>query len=122
LVSGGLCAGDADDIELSLVEALNNVIEHSYQQQPDHKIQVECTLTEQEAALEIRDTGIVNEYLEPPVLSFDPEDISSLPERSMGRYLIYTAMDLVDYFSSQGINTLVMKKALCRRSTSAGKA
>jgi serine/threonine-protein kinase RsbW len=73
-----------DALELALVEAVNNVIEHAYRMETGRRIDVSVQIEAREIAIRIADTG----------LSFDPhafEDqiavpqrIDDLPEGNMG--------------------------------------
>jgi len=98
-------------LELILVEAVNNVIEHAYSNQAGHPIDVVLTKSNNEVIFTIKDQGN-------PV----PDDLSerknnmpnamSLPEGGWGLSLIYALANRVE-FSRQGeTNTLILAKAL----------
>lgn len=99
------------NIELSLVEALTNVINHSYHRKPGHFIEVLITLNETYVSFQIIDTG----DKAPPLnlkkeLTYDPGDVSTLPESGMGLFLIHCIMDEVFQSEDGGKNILIMKK------------
>lgn len=98
-------------LELILVEAVNNVIEHAYSNQAGHPIDVVLTRSNDDIIFTIKDQG-------KPV----PDDLSksknnmpnemSLPEGGWGLSLIYALANRVE-FSRQGeTNTLILVKSL----------
>ncbi len=101
------------DIGLCLNEALSNVIYHAYEEEPGHEIQVSVNFYSNEVEIQIIDTGLKNPkaFLDPQMwINFDPKDISSLPDSGRGLFIIHELMDKVDYTSSEGRNTLSLRK------------
>jgi len=80
-------------VELSLVEALNNVVEHSYKMQKGNKIELNIENFPNKIILQLHDWGIARTNFEKPELKFDPEDIENLPEGGMGLFIIEQLMD-----------------------------
>lgn len=100
----------ADHIELCTVEACNNVIHHAYRCNSQHEVEIIVTLDMDHLTIQICDWGKSMEKNEIPVLDFDPDDIKTLPERGMGRFIIYEVMDTVDYQIKDGKNILTLIK------------
>ena len=95
----------SDPILISLMEALNNSIEHSYVEEQGHNIDVIIGISKTKVEVDILETGIARTKFEKPKLQFDPEDLSTAPEGGMGLYIMDTLMDSVSYKSENGVNT-----------------
>jgi len=89
------------EIELSLAEALNNIIKHAYKGNESEIIKINAECDESKVAIVLTDFGEPRKNLDPPKLEFDPNDIDSLPEGGMGLYIIEQLMD-ENIFSSDG--------------------
>lgn len=98
------------EIELSLAEALNNVIKHSYKGDETNKIEIEMTYDNNQFLLNLSDFGEPRKNLKKPVLEFDPEDIDSLPEGGMGLFIIEQLMDENKYSVDGNKNTFTLVK------------
>ena len=104
---------DAYQIEMCVVEAVNNAIEHTYENQPGRPIEVQLCIDIDTLILTVHDEGRgMPEQAIAPDLDYDPEDLDTLPEGGMGLYLINSVMDDVSYKAGQEGNTLTMTKAL----------
>jgi serine/threonine-protein kinase RsbW len=111
-VAVGLSATAAAEVELSVVEAVNNAIEHSYRTGSG---EVRVTLTEATDAVEIevRDrgeampAGILDRAA---ALTFDPDKLQDLPEGGMGLGIVKDLMEDVRYESRAGENVLSMRR------------
>jgi len=101
-----------DQIEISLTEALNNIIKHGYNGDQTKSIEIEVVKNTKELIITITDEGTPRKNLEVPKLEFDPKDIQSLPESGMGLYIISQLMDKMDYKISEGKNIFTLKKKL----------
>ena len=102
-------------VELGVVEALNNVIKHAYQNQPEHLVEIEIKAEPDRMVFVIMDSGVGLSGWDKPKLEFDPNDPSSFPEGGMGRYIINKVMDKVEYSpgnNNNKINTLSLTKKL----------
>ena len=108
----GFSTEEASQIELCTVEAVTNVIEHAYENQPGHPVEIRVTAKGGQLVLQIQDRGHTRAASVTTTLNFDPLDIPSLPEGGMGLFLINSLMDEVMYVSHQGTNVLTMTKAL----------
>jgi serine/threonine-protein kinase RsbW len=102
-------------VELAVVEAMNNVIEHGYHGRKGGEMEVSLTLAPGEIEVEIVDhaapmPGDVTRADGPTPFDFDLSDVANLPEGGMGLALIRMSMDEVDYISRPGENRLRMVK------------
>jgi serine/threonine-protein kinase RsbW len=116
-VSLGLTDRAAGEIELSVVEAVNNAIEHAYQLSEDGVVEVLLDRAGTQLRVEVRDSGrqlpagTLDRVGAPDV---DPDDPGSLPEGGMGLYILTQLMDAVRYESRAGKNTLIMERRIDR--------
>jgi serine/threonine-protein kinase RsbW len=106
-----------NEVELAVVEAVNNSIEHAYRKQDGFPISIRLDIGAEAVAIDIEDSGepLDHELVEKfkaGNLSFDPEDMDNLPEGGMGWFLINSMMDEVHYVSQSGTNVLSMKKRI----------
>jgi len=114
----GICLASGCDqettgsVELGIVESLNNVVKHAYQNQPGNLIEMEIRLEPGRLVFTIIDFGQGLSEWKEPTLDFDPHDLSSLPEGGMGRFIISKVMDQVEYTAGKGHNTLALTKKL----------
>jgi serine/threonine-protein kinase RsbW len=115
----GMDEVDSARFELGVVEALNNVIEHGYQLQPNHKIKVIFEPSKNYVVIHIVDTGIAMGQS----LFSDKENqkevkehivLEDIPEGGWGLALIKSIMDEVSYKSENGINHLTLLKKMNR--------
>lgn len=97
---------DGFQIELAVVEAVNNVIFHAYQNQPEHQVTLTWILANQCLRIEIVDQGRAMMAL--PARDM-PED---LRENGRGWPIMLAFMDQVEYHSDNGVNTLTLIKQL----------
>ena len=101
-----------NDIIICLIEALNNVIKHSYKEEETKLIEIEVYKNENDFEIRIVDEGISRTNFEKPNLDFNPEDIDNLPEGGMGLFIIESLMDSTHYETRDKKNTFIMKKLL----------
>ncbi len=109
--------GVADNIELGIVEALTNVVEHGHDGGADATIEI---LYQEFAGLirvEIVDRGQATPLAclgrdDDEAFDFDAANYASLPEGGMGLALIERSFDSIDYNSSAGTNRLLLTKSL----------
>jgi serine/threonine-protein kinase RsbW len=111
-----LDADAADAVEISLVEAVNNVIEHGYEGKPGRDVGVEVSVQPDRIVIEVVDHAppMKPDALDhtPAEISFDETNIDALPEGGMGLALIQMSMDEVEYSSGPGENRLRMVKRI----------
>ena len=103
-----------DEIEICIVEALNNIIEHSYKSISSNCINIEANFQKPILEIKIFDAGMPRKNFSKPELNIDPSDIDSLPERGMGLFIISQLTDELIYESNHGINILTMIKS-CKK-------
>ena len=111
-LSNGISESLCNDIVICVIEALNNIITHSYLKDETKLIDIDIELKNSEFIIGISDNGIARTNFEKPTLDFDPEDIDNLPEGGMGLFIIDNLMDSTSYRSSNGKNIFTMKKKL----------
>lgn len=111
-LSNGIGEPLCNDLVICVIEALNNVITHSYQKDETKLIDINIEVKNSEFIVDISDNGIARTNFEKPTLDFDPEDIENLPEGGMGLFIIDNLMDSTSYRSSNSKNIFTMKKKL----------
>lgn len=96
-------------LELMLVEAINNVIEHAYSNQSGHEIELTMDKSDDAIYLAIYDQGIAppDEIQQAPS---DMPDEFSLPEGGWGLGLIHALADEVSYSRVNNKNKLLLIK------------
>ena len=113
----------SDEVELGIVEALNNVIEHGYQNQFDQPIQVRLELSEQSLVCQIRDFGVQWCMRESDGQELRQEGgetaLEDIPEGGFGLFLIRQVMDHVDLRAENPGSMLTLKK-FCRPKSGVG--
>jgi anti-sigma regulatory factor (Ser/Thr protein kinase) len=105
------------DIELCADEAVTNVVEHAYQYDPKKSLTVELVMERETLRIIVRDQG----------KPFDPrgsqvdldKHISERRTGGLGRFLIGSFMDQVDYQRENGENVLTMTKKITREDAAA---
>lgn len=101
------------NLVLCLVEAVTNVIKHAYHQKPGNFLEVKITVDDSHVLFEISDNGDKAEIPLPKKdLTYDTNDISTLPESGMGLFLIHKIMEEVSLSQKEGKNVLIMRKQL----------
>jgi len=93
-----------------VIEALNNVIKHSYKSLPENELSVLLCIDLEKVKLDISDFGIPRTNLGKACLDFDPEDITNLPEGGMGLFIIENLMDETYYISDGKTNVFTLIK------------
>lgn len=101
-----------DSVEICLMEALNNVIKHSYKGLPGKKIDLIVSINSKTIDIDILETGIPRTNIQKPTLEFNPDDLNSAPEGGMGLYIIASLMNSTDYSSNNGLNITSFSKNL----------
>lgn len=109
-----------NDVELSVVEAVNNVIKHGYHGKRGSSVEIKVGLRNDRVVIDILDQappmpeGVTAAKPGSP-FQFDPESIEDLPESGMGLALIQMTMDEVSYSSEAGVNRLSLTKLFARQ-------
>ena len=112
LVENFINETDCNDVEICIMETLNNVIKHSYNEVDNNEILIETNIDGNELKIIINDTGVSRKNFIKPTLDYDPNNIMDLPESGMGLYIIDQLMDDTKYYINDGKNTFVMKKSV----------
>lgn len=100
----------AYEAEVSVVEAVNNVIKHAYGNEAGHTVEVVVTVGTGAVTFEVCDTGRPLERLEVRLPPVDSDDYESLPEGGRGLYIMHAFSDQVRYDRSGGRNVLTLVK------------
>jgi serine/threonine-protein kinase RsbW len=110
----GFTEDESARVELAVVEAINNVIEHSYNMEINHKVEVICRLLENKISVDICDEGhsLNPNALKAPSEDGDPSEINNLLDGGWGLNIIKSIMDQVTYSSSNGVNCMNLIKRL----------
>lgn len=114
-----LSADELDAVELSLVEAINNVIKHGYHGEKGKDVQVAVGLQTEQIVIDVIDHAppmvpdLLDQASDDP-FSFDEADLAQIPEGGMGLALIRMNMDEVEYLSNESENRLRMVKRIER--------
>lgn len=101
---------ESHNIELCVVEAINNIIEHGYKSLPGNIVNVTISVNSNKLIIIISDNGITNINKPKKELDYNPNDIPNLPERGFGMYLINRIMDSMEYESVSNTNYLTLIK------------
>lgn len=109
LLTAGTCTEKTGRCKLALTEAINNVIEHAYQENPEEIVDLKILLSDEEIVFHLTDTGLT---ADPSVFEGNtfalPDD--ELATGGWGLYLIHEIMDDINYYSLDGQNHLVFIK------------
>lgn len=111
-----MSAEDVSMVDLSLVEAVNNVVEHAYDFAPGKEIELALRVESDGLHIQVRDQGSVmpQALLERARAAsradLDLTDTMALPERGMGLMIIVRAMDDVSYEAAADGNVLALIK------------
>lgn len=100
------------EIELSIAEALNNIIKHSYKGNEENKIDICMSVDDGKFIINLTDYGESRKNVGKPVLEFDPADIDSLPEGGMGLFIIEKLMDENIYSIDGNKNIFTLVKTI----------
>jgi serine/threonine-protein kinase RsbW len=110
----GFPSRDAHLLELAVVEAVNNTIQHAYGCQPGRRVDFSLEATPQALIMEIADDGapilqnILRQVANPAVA---PKDATEA-ECGRGLTIIGRVMDDFSYSGKSGRNSILMRKNL----------
>jgi serine/threonine-protein kinase RsbW len=104
-------------IEIGIIEALTNVVEHGYAAGADATIAIRYSEYPDRLVTEIVDHGRPipldrMEKADAEVFAFDPTDTCNLPEGGLGLSLIRALFDVVEYSSAPAENRLRLTKTI----------
>ena len=102
-------------IELCVVEAANNSIEHAYVMEKGHEVEVIFTLYSDRLIVEVCDTGKPMdqkciEQNDISLLEIDPNDLDNMAEQGRGIPIMKQIMDTMTYRTKRGKNCLTLIK------------
>jgi serine/threonine-protein kinase RsbW len=106
---------DSARVELAVVEAINNVIEHAYKMESNHKVEIICKLLVDKISVDICDVGhsLSSNALTTPTEEKEISVITeNLPDGGWGLKLIKSIMDEVTYSTNNGVNCMTLVKKL----------
>jgi serine/threonine-protein kinase RsbW len=111
----GLDALRAGEIELCIVEAATNAIQHGYQSKPGHIVTAKVSIQCENLIIEVIDTGTPIPSDNQQMLLHGPKacdeqaiEWHSLSEGGRGLKIIHELMEKVSYVSGNGHNRLIM--------------
>lgn len=108
----GMHPKDITELEIIQVEALNNIVKHSYSGENGNKIKVELEVESKIWKMKLIDFGLPRKNLKIPELNFNPDRIESLPESGMGLFLINKLTSSNQYIQHSDRNEFYMLKIL----------
>lgn len=108
----GMHPKDITELEIIQVEALNNIVKHSYSGISGKKIKVELEVESKIWKMKLIDFGLPRKNLKIPELNFNPNKIESLPESGMGLFLINKLTSSNQYIQHSDRNEFYMLKIL----------
>jgi len=115
---------DTYQMELCVVEAVNNAIEHAYDGQQGHVLEVRFLLYHNKMTIDVCDTGkVMHQQLllrENALPTFDAQDLHSLPEGGWGLAIMRQVMDEVTYHTCNGKNVLTLTKRFTSDNSATG--
>jgi len=109
LNKNNISEGCVSRIELSIYEAVVNIIEHSSPQYHDKEINVECAVQDHEILITISHYGDRFDITKAELPDIE-KHYKSGKMRGLGIYFIMTLMDRVEYSHNDMISTLKMIK------------
>lgn len=106
----------AYEMELCVVEAVNNVIEHAYDNQPGHPVCVVATFERDRLCFEVRDWGT---SMDAARLGAPAMGKGVLEDGGRGLAIIRALMSEISYVSVDGMNVLTLTKQIPEGATTA---
>jgi anti-sigma regulatory factor (Ser/Thr protein kinase) len=103
-------ATEVDNIELAIVEAANNIVEHSYHGEDGNP--VEITISRLKNCVEIKFYDLGDPF-DPPVApepDFQMENLEKIPESGRGLFIINSIMDELSFNKESALNVITLKK------------
>lgn len=107
----GISSENMSQLDLIMVEAVNNVIEHAYQMEPGHQVRVRLLYSPLRSELVVSDTGRTMPA-EVHSGNHDIQDPFALPEGGWGLSLIQAMADSFHYVTDEQGNHLHIIKTM----------
>lgn len=118
----GIPAARADEVQIALTEAVNNVVEHAYPDAAPGDVRIKAELSPERLWISIQDAGAP--YPNGQLPEGNPADVNvpvqNLPEGGFGWFLIRELANNVQYERSEGNNNLSLCFEIQVTSPSAG--
>lgn len=105
---------DAGIIELAVVEACNNLVEHGTNRECHAKLVVTLEIERELVRVLLKDRGKPFDITHPRRQEFDAANVANLPTGGMGLTIIHDIMDEVDYQVVGGVNVTTLVKRVSR--------
>lgn len=109
---------DADAVELCVVEAVNNAVEHAYGGQPGQVVEVDLNVDPAALHIAVRDRGRAMNWAAACARA-DPTALHTVSDGGRGLFIMRSLMDELSYCSANGWNVLTMTKRLPASSAAA---
>ncbi|MCG6894159.1 MAG: ATP-binding protein [Desulfobacteraceae bacterium] len=106
----GFGESEADSIELCLVEAVTNAIQHGYRGEKDHSVDIDIILFSDRISLVVSHGGQGPLHVPKEPSEVDITDARSLPESGMGLSIIRRVMDHMTYATHGNVHVWTMEK------------
>lgn len=103
---------ELDSLELAVVEAVNNVIDHAYGGESQNPVEISITRHKSFFRVRVYDYGKPFNPGAIPDPDFEWGSIDNIPESGRGLYIIRTIMDNVSFSREKNLNMLTMEKHL----------
>lgn len=107
--AAALPADEAAAVELCVVEAVNNAVEHAYREEPGHIVEIELALQMNGLSIKVRDRGLAMDWVAAR-RNADAYAVDPLNEGGRGLFIMRSVMDSLSYRSANGWNVLTMVK------------
>jgi serine/threonine-protein kinase RsbW len=100
--SAGFNPVEGGQVELCVVEAVNNSIQHAYQGDPDHSVELEVTLLNSQLIFDVWDSGTPADAVRMNgdhcrALEVNPDCVKDISESGRGLAIIQEVMDSFEY-------------------------
>jgi serine/threonine-protein kinase RsbW len=110
-VQAGFAEEETAGVELCVVEAVNNCVEHAYREEPGHRVEVRLALAGGALRLEVRDRGRRMDWAAACARA-DACAADPAAEGGRGIFILRSLMDEVGYTERDGANVLTLCKSL----------
>lgn len=99
LASHAVSGDDLENVEITLGEALNNIVEHAYPENTEGKVTLNCTIHPTGLEFGTLDTGVEMPGLTPPKGAAKPDDCAfeDMPEGGFGWFMIRALSTDLEY-------------------------
>ena len=99
----------AEQVELVVVEAANNIIEHGYQGQPGNSVTLQIAVSKDAVVCELSDSGISFDLAQATQTLSQNNEINTRLTSGRGIGIIAALVDRIEYSSQDGQNYLQLE-------------